>query len=289
MGPERNTAGRMSPLTCFESSSSVRRWALCCSLALALAGGARVHAQAAAETAPSPAPAEPAAPPVAERTEPGPAQRFVEARRVDRLEASIAELAYAEKLGRRWGGVASVVLGGALIVVGVLIAVEDEGGWGTRGRAAVSGGIWAAGAASIGSALYRWSCETPAERRLARWSEQRSDGKLDLFEFARFEGELASEAELAGQGRGLSAVGGFALIAGGAGMIALGASGEIGDDAATSAYIWGGVLAGLGVIQSVSLFLVDTPAERAWRHYSEGGGGLSSNLRLELRDRPLAF
>jgi hypothetical protein len=209
----------------------------------------------------------------------GPAERFVEASRIDRLEASIAELAAADMLIRRFGSIGGFVLGGGLIAGGVLVAVEDEG-WGTRGRAAVSGAAWAAGASLVAIALYRILTHSPGEERLARWSALRHGGKLDVFEFARFEGELAAEAQLARFNRSLSAVGSFGLLAAGGGLIALGASDELGDDG-SDAYILGSVLAGVGAIQAVALFWQKTPAERAWKHYQEGGGGFFSRLSLE--------
>ena len=215
----------------------------------------------------------------------GPAEGFVDARRIDRLEASIAELASSDGMVRRFGSVGGFVLGGGLIAGGILIAADDDG-WGGRGRAAVSGAAWAAGASMIVAGLYRLLTQTPAEDRLERWAELRRSGKLDVFEFARFEGELAVEAELARFNRRLAAYGSFGLVGAGGGLIALGASSELDDDASSDAYVLGSVLAGVGLVQSIALLMIDTPAERAFRHYKEGGAGFFGELSLPPPRRP---
>lgn len=236
-----------------------------------------------------------AAPPLSSQQAPspstlGPAERWVTAQRVDRLEASLVELAHADGLIRQWGGVGALVLGGTLIAGGVLIALEDEG-WGDDGRAAVSGIAWSAGASLIAAGIYRWFSRTPAEQRLERWSNLRANKRLDVFEFARFEGELQSAAQEAAFGRRLVAFSSIGLMAGGAGLIALSASSGLEGDSETTGYVMGGALAGVGAIQMVALLLLPTPAERAWEHYSQGGGGFSLNLRLdpELVVSPVRF
>jgi hypothetical protein len=210
----------------------------------------------------------------------GPAERWVEARRVDRLEASLVELAHADGLIRRWGGVGALVLGGALIAGGVLIALEEED-WGGNGRAAVSGIAWCAGASLIVAGIYRWFGRTPAEERLERWGNLRADKRLDVFEFARFEGELQSEAADAAFGRRLAAFSSIGLIAGGGALIGFAASSELEGDPEKAGYIMGGALVGVGAIQMIALLLRTTPAERAWENYSQGGGGFSLNLQLD--------
>jgi hypothetical protein len=207
----------------------------------------------------------------------GPAERWVDARRVDRLESSLVELAHADSLVRSWGAVGALVLGGVLIAGGVLVGVADDG-WGPRGRAAVSVAAWAAGASLIAAGVYRFFSRTPGEERLQRWSGLRQERKLDVFEFARIEGELASEAETARFGRRLAAYSSIGLVAGAAGLIGLAASSELDGSVETDAYVLGGVLAGVGAIQTVTLFLTRTPAEKAWQHYAEGGGGFFSQV-----------
>jgi hypothetical protein len=205
----------------------------------------------------------------------GPAERWVDARRISRLESSLVELAHADGLIRQWGAVGALIVGGALIAGGVLIAVDDEG-WDGRGRAAVSVSAWSAGASLIAAGIYRVFTRTPAENRLVRWSGLRQDRKLDVFEFARIEGELASEAESARFGRRLSAWSSIGLVAAGAGLIGLAASSELDGSVENDAYILGGVVVGVGALQTVALLLTRTPAERAWQHYAEGGGGFFS-------------
>ena len=220
----------------------------------------------------------------------GPAERWVEARRVDRLEASLVELAHTDGLIRQWGGLAALVLGGTLIVGGVLVALEEEG-WGDNGRAAVSGIAWCAGASLIVAGIYRWFSRTPAEERLERWSSLRANERLDVFEFARFEGELQSAAADAAFGRRLTAFSSIGLMVGGGALIGLAASSELEGDSETTGYIMGGALIGVGAIQMAALLLRTTPAERAWEHYSQGGGGFSLNLQLdpELVLSPVRF
>lgn len=208
---------------------------------------------------------------------PGPAERWVDARRVDRLESSLVELAHADAIVRSWGAVGALILGGVLIAGGVIIGVDNED-WDGRGRAAVSVTAWAAGASLIAAGVYRCFSRTPAEDRLLRWSGLRQERKLDVFEFARIEGELASEAESAGFGRRLAAFSSIGLVAAGAGLVGLAASSELDGSIETDAYVLGSVMAGVGAIQAVALLLVRTPAERAWKHYAEGGGGFFSEV-----------
>lgn len=207
----------------------------------------------------------------------GPVERWVDARRVARLESSLVELAHADALVRQWGGVGALIVGGALIAGGVLIGVDDEG-WGGRGRAAVSVSAWSAGASLIAAGVFRFFTHTPAEDRLLRWSGLRQEHKLDVFEFARIEGELASEAQSARFARRLAAFSSIGLVAGGAGLIGLAASSELDGEIESDAYVLGGVVAGVGALQTVALLLIGTPAERAWQHYAEGGGGFFSEL-----------
>jgi hypothetical protein len=215
----------------------------------------------------------------------GPVERWVEARRVDRLEASLVELAHADSLVRTWGAVGALIVGGALIAGGVLVAADGED-WGGRGRAAVSIGAWSAGASLIAAGVYRLFSTTPAEDRLLRWSGLRQDRKLDVFEFARIEGELASEAEDARFNRRLSAFSSIGLVAGGAGLIGLAASSELDGHIEKDAYILGSVVMGVGAIQTAALLLTRTPAERAWKHYAEGGGGFFSQIRTSPSAAP---
>jgi hypothetical protein len=216
----------------------------------------------------------------------GPAERWVDARRVDRLESSLVELAHADQMVRTWGAGGALVLGGLLIAGGVLVGLDDD--WGGRGRVAVSAGAWAAGVGLIATGIYRFFTPTPAEERLFRWSGLRQEHKLDIFEFARIEGELQSEAAMARFGRRLAAYSSFGLIAAGGGLMGLAASSELDGSAEKDAYILGGALLGVGALQSVALFLVRTPAERAWKHYAQGGGGFFSQIerapRLAWRD-----
>lgn len=204
----------------------------------------------------------------------GPAERWVDARRVDRLESALVELAHADSLVRTWGAGGALVLGGLLIAGGVLVGLDDD--WGGRGRVAVSAAAWAAGVGLIATGVYRYFSRTPAEERLFRWSGLRQEHKLDVFEFARIEGELQSDAASARFGRRLAAYSSFGLIAAGGGLMGLAASSELEGSAEKDAYILGGALIGVGALQSVTLFLVRTPAERAWKHYAEGGGGFFS-------------
>jgi hypothetical protein len=270
-----------------------------CAFVAQLTVAPRLSAQTDAPTTPSapavgtpspdPAPAVPSPDPLAGPSAPsiapadvaaaaptlGPAERWVDARRVDRLEASLVELAHADSIIRQWGFVGALIVGGALIAAGVLVGV-DEKEWGGKGRAAVSVAAWAAGASLIGAGIYRAFSRTPSEDRLERWSALRQNKKLDIFEFARIEGELANEAEMARFNRRLAAFSSFGLVAGGAGLIGLAASSELDGSVEKDAYILGGVVAGVGAIQAVALLIQRTPAERAWKHYSEGGGGFFS-------------
>jgi hypothetical protein len=206
----------------------------------------------------------------------GAIERWVDSARVDRLESSLVELASADGTVRTWGAFAGILLGGLVTAGTTVIAASNDGDWGGDGRAAFCAVGWTAGVGLIGAALFRMFARTPAEERLVRWSGLRQDHKLDVFEFTRFEGELQSEAESARYNRRLAAYVSFGLSAAGGAMLGLAASDQLEGDSETTGYVLGGTLLGVGVIQTLTLFLTKTPAEKAWRHYAEGGGGFYS-------------
>jgi hypothetical protein len=203
-------------------------------------------------------------------------ERWVDSTRVDRLEASLVELAQADGVVRTWGAIGGLVLGGLVTAGTTAIAASTNRDWGGNGRAAFCAVGWTAGAGLIAAALFRMFARTPAEERLLRWSGLRQDHKLDVFEFTRFEGELQSEAESARYNRRLSGYVSFGVSATGGALLALSATDQLEGDSETAGYALGGTLIGIGVIQSLTLFLTRTPAEKAWRHYAEGGGGFYS-------------
>jgi hypothetical protein len=203
-------------------------------------------------------------------------ERWVDSTRVDRLEASLVELAQSDGIVRTWGAIGGLVLGGLVTAGTTVIAATNDGDWGGNGRAAFCAVGWTAGVGLIAAALFRMFARTPAEERLLRWSGLRQDHKLDVFEFTRFEGELQSEAESARYNRRLSAYVSFGVSAAGGALLGLSATDQLEGDSETYGYILGGTLIGVGVIQSLTLFLARTPAEKAWRHYAEGGGGFYS-------------
>jgi hypothetical protein len=152
-------------------------------------------------------------------------ERWVDSARVDRLEASLVELASADGTVRTWGAFAGILLGGLVTAGTTVIAASNDGDWGGDGRAAFCAVGWTAGVGLIAAALFRMFARTPAEERLVRWSGLRQDHKLDVFEFTRFEGELQSEAESARYNRRLSAYVSFGLSAAGGALIGRAASG----------------------------------------------------------------
>jgi hypothetical protein len=251
----------------------------------------------------SPVLAQPAPPPVAtsgEATEPvdpsalaqpvapasGGLTHAVDARRMARLESSIMELAEADAVARTWGGVGSVLLGGVVIAAGVLVAVEDDASWGEGGgRAALSGVALATGAGMVATAIYRWLSDTPAEERLARWLELRRSARLESLELGRFEGELAAEAELARAQRRLGAAGALGLVAGGGTLIGFAASSALEGDSKSAGITVGAIAVALGAAQIAALLLIDSPAERAWQHYSEPGSAGFGRLQGAPRAR----
>lgn len=255
---------------------------LAASFATSLAG------QAFAQAAPAPD-ATRAEPPAASEPEAAASvglAQAVDARRMARLESSIVELAEADAIGRTWGGVGSVLLGGVVIAAGVLVAVDDDASWGRGGgRAALSGVALATGAGMVAAAIYRWVANTPGEERLARWLELRRSSRLDSLEFGRFEGELAAEAELARSQRHLGAAGALGLVAGGGTLIGLAASSALEGDSQSAGYTVGTIAAILGAAQTAALLLIDSPAERAWQHYSEPGSAGFGRLQIPARAR----
>jgi hypothetical protein len=200
-----------------------------------------------------------------------PATRLVEQGRAERLHAALQLTAEATARTKLWSGVTGSALGGVAVATGVLVAVQDNSTWGRgAGRAALSSALLSLGASVIATSIYRWSSDSPAEKRLRRWDERARTDSLDALELTRFEAELAAEAEVSESLRLGTVATSLAGIAGSAALLTLSATGAIeGKGARSAGYIIGAIGAAVGAAQTLLTLLVASPAERGWHEYTE--------------------
>jgi len=199
------------------------------------------------------------------------ATRLVEQGRAQRLHAALQLTAEATARTKLWSGVTGSALGGVAAAAGVLVAVQDNSTWGRgAGRAALSSALLSLGASVIATSIYRWSSDSPAEKRLRRWDERQRTDSLDAVELTRFEAELEAEAEVSESLRLGTVATSLAGIAGSAALLTLSATGAIeGQGARSAAYTIGAIGAAVGAAQTLLTLLVASPAERGWREYTE--------------------
>lgn len=194
----------------------------------------------------------------------------IERARADRLEAALVEHAHVTRVRETFAGIGSVVISAVLITAGILVAT-DSSGWGrSEASAALTGIFFTTGAGSLAGAIGHWVGDTPAERRLGRWQGLSDAQRRQADIRGRFEGELQSEAEVTGALRVSAVPGSVGLVLGGGALIGAGASDAFHGDAQSTAFVIGGISAGIGALRLVSSLWTRTLAEKIWLRYQQG-------------------
>lgn len=205
-------------------------------------------------------------------------------RRSEQLRIGIEELARLGSASQLYGSIGSIVVGGLSTAYGVSVALDHEALGRTADRAALSGVALSAGAVMIARGVYNLlSPDNTDADRLERFKLESSRGPLDAEALARFEGELAAEAQLAHVQRIGGGVSAFALAAAGGTLIAFGATSKLEGSAESAAFIAGGTFLGLGLLQGAAALFIPSPHERVWQNY-EGMrmADASSLVRISL-------
>lgn len=195
------------------------------------------------------------------------------------LLMSLEELSRIGSLTQSVGSIAGIVVGGLTVAYGVSVAVAGDELGQTSGRAALSGLALSGGAVVIARGIHALvAVDNRDQQRFQRLQALEAEGRADAATLARFEGEFAAEADSARAARIAAGFSSLAVAAGGGALIAFGASPELQGNAQSAAFVFGGSLLGLGLLQSVASFLVASPHERAWDRYRGMRGAADSSL-----------
>jgi len=191
--------------------------------------------------------------------------------RVDRLEEALEELGSAGAASVTWTAISNLVVGGLLVGFGAWVLV-DHADAGADDSSVVAGVL----AGAMGGALLASSVHavvgrrTTDQLRVERWRTLRAKGLLDDRALARFEGELAAEAEFARWSRTATGVLYIGVGAAGAGVIALAAADQVPHGSRGLAYLEGGLLIALGLWQSIANLAGTSHTEDVVRRYLDG-------------------
>ncbi|HMI92875.1 MAG TPA: hypothetical protein VK509_15980 [Polyangiales bacterium] len=243
-------------------------------IALLLIAGVCAHASAQAVPAATPAPA---------------AQRIVPAQvaahdlaKLDSALATLAELSESSPAA----GVVSIIGGGILIAGGAYFALqgsesESDGDQAARGIA--SAVVLGLGGASVAVGIRRMDYLSTDGRRLARFRAAVARGGMDAITFARFEGGLLAEGEIARQNRLAGGVAQLGLSVGGAGALTIAiAAQDIGDDARLGLGVLGGIYLVYGLWQGVVALTVESRVEQIVRQYTQTHAPASPTTEVAL-------
>jgi hypothetical protein len=185
------------------------------------------------------------------------------------LQLDLEELARGAAMPTLVGAIGGLLLGGLTAGYGVAVAVSGDELGQTAGRAALSGVALSAGLVMMTHAVQSLLSGNGSDQlRLERWRRASVGGLPDATVVARFEGELAAEADSARAQRIASGVSNIGIALGGATLIAFGASHALQGHAQTAAYLFGGTMLGIGTLESLSLLLWSRSAhERVWQRH----------------------
>lgn len=199
--------------------------------------------------------------------------------RAAQLLMSLDELARIGGLSHGVGAITGIVIGGLTTAYGISVGVDGDELGQTSGRAALSGLSLTGGAVLIARGIYSLLADDNRDgERYERLKMIVAQGRADAETLARFEGEFLAEAGNAHAARVTAAVSSLAVAAGGGALIALGASDALEGSAQSGAFVVGGSLLGLGVLQSVTALLIASPHERAWARYQGMRSAAGSSL-----------
>jgi hypothetical protein len=203
---------------------------------------------------------------------PGAARPHVAAHEVESLEQALSSLAAVNEPSVG-GSIAGILVDGMVIAAGALLVLdgsdaEDDNTQLARG---VGGALlMGLGASSMAMGLRRFDYDTTDTRRLARFRTIAARGPIPPLAFARFEGELIMQADLARVSRLSNGVGGLGLAVGGAGALTLGLAA---DNAGSRARVFMGVLGGAylltGLWAGILSLTSETEVESIVRAYIE--------------------
>jgi len=236
--------------------------------------------------------------PARAQTDPGPAPKASVAEppgrdpHVERLEKALEDLRDAGASSATSGVLSNFVAGSASVGLGTWVLVahadsdEDDSSVGAGVLAIAMGGAW------LALAVHGWFAPSTDELRLDRWRALRARELIDDRALARFEGELAAEAEIARlirTGKGVAYIG---VAAAGAGVIALAAADQVASGSRGLAYLEGGMLVAFGLWQSIANLAGSSYTEDIVRRYHESEAAARVSLephatgaQLRLRAR----
>jgi hypothetical protein len=222
--------------------------------------------------------AEPSVVPVPGATA-GPAKPHGRDPRVDRLEDALEDLSAAEVSSATWSAVSNFIAGGLLVGYGTWVLVEHAATDEDDSSALAAGGFaLSIGGMSLALAVHALFARSTDDLRLERWRVLRAKGLIDDRALARFEGELAAEAQVTRWTRTVTGVAYIGVAASGAAMIALAAAGKVPSGLRDFAYIEGGFLVALGVWQSTANLAGTWRTEDIVRRYLDGEAAPSLSL-----------
>jgi hypothetical protein len=189
--------------------------------------------------------------------------------RAYRLEVALEDLRDASASSATWGVLSNFLAGAASIGLGTWVLVghadsdEDASSVAAGSLAIAMGGAW------LALAVRGWFARSTDQLRLERWRALRARGLIDDRALARFEGELAAEAEVARWIRTGTGVAYIGVAAAGAGMIGLAAADQVPSASSGLAYFEGGLLVALGLWQSIANLAGSSYTEDIVRRYRE--------------------
>jgi uncharacterized membrane protein len=187
---------------------------------------------------------------------------------VQRLEYALQDVSETGGTNATWGAVANVVTGSAWAALGAWVLIAHSDADEDPSSIEVGTVALATGGSLLIAGVYGLAAPPTADRRrLERWNALRAQGLIDAEELARFEGELAAEAEVARRSRVVSGVSHIGAATGGAAVIALAAAGQVADGSRWFAYVMGGSMVAVGVGQAIVKLCGSSATEDAWRRY----------------------
>jgi hypothetical protein len=197
-----------------------------------------------------------------------PVSAAVPLERVQRLELALQELSEAGATDATWGAIANVVFGSAWAALGAWVLIAHNDADEDPSSIEVGTVTLATGGSLLAAGLYGLGVPpTTDRRRLERWNTLRGQGTLDAIELARFEGELAAEADAARRSRVVSGVSHIGAATGGAAVIALAAAGQVAEGSRWFAYVMGGSMVAVGVGQALADLCGSSATEDIWQRY----------------------
>jgi hypothetical protein len=180
-------------------------------------------------------------------------------------------------------GTVGVLFGGTFIAVGAYTMFGDDSLGHGAGRAIAAAVLIGLGGVYTANGVRAFDSASTDQRRLERFHAAEAKGAIDDLTFARFEGGLFAEAEVARQLRLQSGVGYIGMTAAGAGVLALSlAAPDYNDDARLWGSVVGGFYLAYGLWQSIALLSSESAVEHIVREYAHPAPHAKSALALHV-------